>query len=59
MFRILLVLAVLAIGYDAVVHQGVYTRNLWTNLVSFTNSATEGAKQLVQNAREENRTQNN
>lgn len=59
MFRIILVLAVLAIGYDAVVHQGIYTRNIWTNLVSLTNSAAEGARQLGQSAREETNTRTN
>lgn len=59
MFRILLILAVLAIGYDAVVHQGTYTRNIWTNLVSLTDSAVQGAKQLGQNAREETNTRPN
>lgn len=59
MSRIILVLLVLAIGYDAVVHQGSYTRNIWANLVSLTDSAIEGAKQLGQNMREENRTQGN
>ncbi len=53
MFRILLVLAVIAIGYDAIVHQGLYTRNVWTSVVGFTDSAVTGAKQLGQNAREE------
>ncbi len=55
MFRIVLVLAVLAIGFDAVVHQGLYTRNVWTNLVSLTDSAVNGAKRLTESAREENR----
>lgn len=55
MFRIFLVLAIIAIGFDAVVHQGFYTRNIWTNLVSLTDSAVTGAKQLTENAREENR----
>ncbi|RDJ27182.1 hypothetical protein DWF00_09305 [Bosea caraganae] len=59
MFRLILIIAVLAIGYDAVVHQGAYTRNTWTNLVALTDSAVSGAKQLGQNAREENQTRNN
>lgn len=53
MFRILLVLVVIAIGYDAVVHQGLYTRNVWTSVVGFTDSAVTGAKQLGQDVREE------
>ena len=53
MFRILLLLAVIAIGYDAVVHQGLYTRNAWTSIVELTDSAMSGARQLGQNAREE------
>ena len=36
MFRILLIIAVIAIGYDAVVHQGHYTRNVWTSVVGLT-----------------------
>jgi hypothetical protein len=59
MFRIILVLALIAVGYDAVVHQGFYTRNIWTNVVNLTDSAVNGARQLGQNAREESRTQNN
>ena len=53
MFRILLIIAVIAIGYDAVVHQGLYTRNMWTSLVGLTDSAVTSAKQLGQSAREE------
>ncbi|HEY5793390.1 MAG TPA: hypothetical protein VIU82_00120 [Bosea sp. (in: a-proteobacteria)] len=53
MFRILLIIAVIAIGYDAVVHQGHYTRNVWTSVVGLTDSAVTSAKQLGQNAREE------
>jgi hypothetical protein len=53
MFRVLLIIALIAVGYDAVVHQGFYTRNIWTNVVSLTESAVNGAKQLGQNAREE------
>ena len=53
MLRILLIIAVIAIGYDAVVHQGFYTRNAWASVVGLTDSAVTGAKQLGQNAREE------
>ena len=53
MFRILLIIAVIAIGYDAVVHQGLYTRSMWTSLVGLTDSAVTSAKQLGQSAREE------
>ncbi|PTM42301.1 hypothetical protein [Bosea sp. 124] len=53
MFRILLIIAVIAIGYDAVAHQGFYTRNAWASVVGLTDSAVTGAKQLGQNAREE------
>lgn len=50
MLRIILVLVILALGYDAVAHQGSYTRNIWTNLVGLTDSAMNGAKQLGDNA---------
>ena len=53
MFRLLLILAVLAIGYDAVVHQGAYTRNAWVSVVGVTNSAVSSAKQLGEGARQE------
>jgi hypothetical protein len=53
MFRILLIIAVIAIGYDAVVHQGLYTRNVWTSVVGLTDSAVTSAKQIGQSAREE------
>lgn len=53
MFRILLIIAVVAIGYDAVVHQGLYTRNAWASVVGLTDSAVTSAKQLGQDAREE------
>ena len=53
MIRILLIIAVIAIGYDAVVHQGLYTRNIWTGVVGLTDSAVTSAKQLGQNVREE------
>lgn len=53
MFRILLIIAVIAIGYDAVVHQGLYTRNAWTSIVGLTDSAVNSARQLGQNTRED------
>ena len=53
MFRILLMIAVIAISYDAIVHQGLYTRNAWTSVVGLTDSAVTSAKQLGQNARED------
>lgn len=46
MFRVLLVILVLIIGYDAVVHQGAYTRQAWDGIARLTNSAIEGAKGL-------------
>ncbi|HEV7260958.1 MAG TPA: hypothetical protein VGN82_24475 [Bosea sp. (in: a-proteobacteria)] len=51
--RILLIIAVIAIGYDAVVHQGHYTRSIWTSVVGLTDSAVTSAKQIGQSAREE------
>jgi hypothetical protein len=59
MFRLLLIILVLAIGYDAVVHQGAYTRSIWTSIVGLTESATTSAKRLGDNAREEPRSQPN
>lgn len=59
MFRLLLVILVLAIGYDAVVHQGAYTRNAWTSIVGVADSAVTGAKQLGDRARDETRSQTN
>jgi hypothetical protein len=58
MFRLILILALIAVGYDAVVHQGTYTRNIWTNLVGLTDSAVNGARQFGQNAHEESQTHN-
>ncbi len=46
MFRILLLIAVIAIGYDAVVHQGAYTRGIWSNVVGLTNSAVSDVRDL-------------
>jgi hypothetical protein len=59
MFRLLLIVAVLAIGYDAVVHQGANTRNVWTSVVGVTDSAVNSARELGRNTREETRTQIN
>jgi hypothetical protein len=59
MFRLLLIIAVIAIGYDAVVHQGAYTRNAWTSVVGITDSAVSSARQFGGGAREETRTQIN
>lgn len=53
MFRILLVLAVIAVGYDAVVNQGFYTRQTWDGVVGMSQSAIDGAKHLGNEAREE------
>lgn len=46
MFRLLLIIAVVAIGYDAVIHHGAYTRNAWDSVVGITGSAVDSAKQL-------------
>jgi hypothetical protein len=59
MFRLLLIIAVLAIGYDAVVHQGSYTRQAWISVVGMTDSAVTQAKRLGENVREETRSQIN
>jgi len=65
MFRLLLIVAVLLIGYDAVVHQGAYTRNAWASVVGVTNSAVSNARQLGEDTRsqetrsQESRTQAN
>jgi hypothetical protein len=58
MSRIILTILVLAIGYDAVVHQGAYTRSAWSSLVGLTDSAITGAKQIGERARDETRSQN-
>lgn len=55
MFRILLLVAVIAIGYDAIVHQGLYTRNAWASVVGMTDSAVSSARQLGEGTRDENR----
>ncbi|KPF66275.1 hypothetical protein IP69_15530 [Bosea sp. AAP35] len=53
MFRILLLIAVILIGYDAIAHQGLYTRNAWASVVGLTGSAVDSARELGQGAREE------
>lgn len=57
--RLLLIIAVLAIGYDAVVHQGAYTRNAWTSVVGVTDSAVKNAREFGRDVREEPRSQIN
>jgi hypothetical protein len=64
MFRLLLIIAVLAIGYDAVVHQGAYTRSAWTSVVGLadsavTNAKNMGEKNMGETAREGPRSQTN
>ncbi|AOO83204.1 hypothetical protein [Bosea vaviloviae] len=59
MFRLLLIIAVLAIGYDAVVHQGAYTRSAWTSIVGLADSAVTNAKNMSGTTREEPRSQTN
>ncbi len=54
MFRLLLIIVVIAIGYDAVVHQGLYTRNVWASVVGLTDSAVSSARELGQPTREDN-----
>lgn len=49
--RLLLVILVLVIGYDAIVHQGAYTREAWTSIVRLTDSSVEGARGLGERAR--------
>lgn len=50
-FRLLLVIVVLVVGYDAIVHQGAYTRDAWNSIVRLTSSSVEGAKELGERAR--------
>lgn len=50
MFRILLVIAVIAIGYDAIVHQGAYTRDLWYKAVGATERVVDEAKRVGERA---------
>ena len=51
MFRVLLLVIVLIVGYDAVVHQGAYTRDSWNSIVRLTQSSVEGARDLGERAR--------
>ena len=53
MGRILLVIAVIAIGYDAIVHQGAYTRDLWYKAVGATERVVDEAKRVGQRAPDE------
>ncbi|MGO4175161.1 hypothetical protein [Bosea sp. TAF32] len=53
MFRLLLIILVLVIGYDAVAHQGAYTREAWNAVTRLTGSAIEGAKGLGERARDD------
>ena len=53
MFRILLVIAVIAIGYDAIVHQGAYTRDLWFKAVGATERVVDEAKRVGERAPDE------
>ena len=50
-FRLLLIIIVLVVGYDAIVHQGAYTRDAWNSIVRLTSSSVEGAKELGERAR--------
>ncbi len=50
-FRLFLVIIVLVVGYDAVVHQGAYTRDAWNSIVRLTSSSVEGARELGERAR--------
>ena len=53
MLRLFLLIVVLVIGYDAVAHQGAYTRQAWDAVVRLTGSAVDGAKDLGERARDE------
>lgn len=59
MVRLILIVAVLLIGYDAVVHQGSHTRSAWASVVGVTDSAVNSAKQFGERPRGETRTQLN
>ena len=50
-FRLLLIIIVLVVGYDAVVHQGAYTRDAWNSIVRLTGSSVEGAREFGERAR--------
>ncbi len=51
MFRVLLLVIVPIVCYDAVVHQGAYTRDAWNSIVRLTQSSVEGARDLGERAR--------
>ena len=53
MFRVLLLIIVLVVGYDAIVHQGAYTRDAWNSIVRLTQSSVEGAKDLGERKHQE------
>lgn len=53
MFRLLLVILVLAIGYDAIAHHGAYTRDAWNSIVRLTDSSMSGARGFGERARDE------
>jgi hypothetical protein len=55
MFRLLVLIAVVAVGYDAIVHHGLYTRNAWASVVEVTDSAVSSARQFGEGTRDENR----
>ena len=46
MFRLLLIIIVLVVGYDAIVHQGAYTRDLWSKAVGATERVVDEAKRV-------------
>ena len=51
MLSLLLIIIVLVVGYDAIVHQGAYTRDAWNSIVRLTGSSVEGARELGERAR--------
>lgn len=55
MFRILLLIAVITIGYDAIVHHGAYTRSAWYSVAGATERVVDEAKRIGEPAREEPR----
>lgn len=46
MFRILLIIVVLGVGYDAVANQGAYTRSIWNSIVGLVTSAKNDAQKI-------------
>ncbi|WP_353187271.1 hypothetical protein [Bosea sp. (in: a-proteobacteria)] len=52
MFRVLLIIIVLVVGYDAVMHQGANTREASHRLGLLPLSSVEGARELGERARE-------